>query len=247
VANAANALASLLGSKHRFQVLQSDPAAANLVDAAVARPVDDAHILGEILDIGEVDTTAPAILGMSVRKSGRTTEFTTGTITVLNATVSVSYGVGQVARFENQIVTTGMSQGGDSGSLLVAGDALHAVGLLFAGSDQATIHNPIQAVLECLEVDLSGPQTTWVDRQVALEKAQLVAQSHESELMSRPNVVGIGTGLRQKNGKPTGEVAVVVMVKKKLPPSELLPENAIPAQIEGVPVDVQEVGEIKAQ
>ena len=63
---------------------------------------------------------------------------------MLNATVNVSYGVGQVARFENQIVTTAMSQGGDSGSLLVAGDALHAVGLLFAGSEQATIHNPIQ-------------------------------------------------------------------------------------------------------
>jgi len=184
---------------------------------------------------------------MSVRKSGRTTEFTTGTITVLNATVNVSYGVGQVARFENQIVTTPMSQGGDSGSLLVAGDALHAVGLLFAGSDQATIHNPIQAVLDCLEVDIAGSQTTWVDRQVALEKAQAVARAHEEELMSKPNVVGIGTGLRQKDGKPTGQVALVVMVRRKVPPSQLSSREAIPAQIEGVPVDVQEVGDIRAQ
>jgi hypothetical protein len=37
---------------------------------------------------------------------------------------------------------------------LVAGDALRAVGLLFAGSDQTTIHNPIQAVLDCLEVTI---------------------------------------------------------------------------------------------
>jgi hypothetical protein len=83
---------------------------------------------------------------MSVRKSGRTTGFSTGEIQVLDATVNVSYGTGRVAQFENQIVTDPISQGGDSGSLLVAGDALRAVGLLFAGSDQTTIHNPIQAV-----------------------------------------------------------------------------------------------------
>jgi hypothetical protein len=47
-----------------------------------------------------------------------------------------------------------MSQPGDSGSLLVAGEALLAVGLLFAGSDQATIYNPIDAVLSCLDVEL---------------------------------------------------------------------------------------------
>jgi hypothetical protein len=47
-----------------------------------------------------------------------------------------------------------MSQPGDSGSLLVAANSLQAVGLLFAGSDQTTIYNPIQAVLESLEVTL---------------------------------------------------------------------------------------------
>jgi hypothetical protein len=45
-----------------------------------------------------------------------------------------------------------MSRPGDSGSLLVARDALLAVGLLFAGSEQATIFNPIQDVLDALEV-----------------------------------------------------------------------------------------------
>jgi hypothetical protein len=125
-----------------------------LADAAVARPSDDDAILDEILEIGEVQGTASAMLGMPVRKSGRTTGFTTGEITVLDATVTVGYGTGRTAIFENQIVTGAMSQGGDSGSLLVAADAPEAVGLLFAGSDQATIHNPIQAVLDCLEVDL---------------------------------------------------------------------------------------------
>ena len=53
--------------------------------------------------------------------------------------------------------------------------------------------------------------------------------------------------MRQRGGKPTDDVAVVVMVKAKVPPSQLAPEDIIPAQIEGVPVDVQEVGEIRAQ
>jgi hypothetical protein len=150
----ANLLARLLGSRHRLEALQADPTATNLVDAAVARPVNDSEILDEILDIGEVQGTAPAVLGMPVRKSGRTTAFTTGEIVVLDATVSVSYGVGRTARFEDQIVTSPMSQGGDSGSLLVDGNSLQAVGLLFAGSDQSTIHSPIQAVLDGLDIDL---------------------------------------------------------------------------------------------
>ena len=243
----ANALAELLGSKHRLRAYQSDPGAANLVDAAVARPLDDGDILDEILGIGVVQSTKPATLGMSVRKSGRTTGLTSGTITVLNATVNISYGPGRSARFENQIVTSGMSQGGDSGSLLVAGDSLHAVGLLFAGSGQATIHNPIQSVLDCLEVVIAGAGEGEAEVQTALRKAEAVKQAYESELMSKPNVVGVGTGLRQKDGKPTDIVAVVVMVEKKLPPSQLAPEDVIPAQIEGVPVDVQEVGELRAQ
>jgi hypothetical protein len=154
IANMANALARLLGSKHRLQAMQSDPTASNLVDAAVARPLDNNDILAEILLIGIVGGMTDATLGMSVRKSGRTTGLTTGEITVLEATVDVGYGSGRTARFDEQIVTSPMSSPGDSGSLLVAGDSLHAVGLLFAGSDQTTIHNPIQAVLDCLEVEI---------------------------------------------------------------------------------------------
>lgn len=154
VAEFANKLATLTSSKHQLQAIQADPAASNQVDAAVARPINDEDILDDILEIGVVNGTVPATLGMSVRKSGRTTEFTTGEITVLAATVTVNYGANRNALFENQIVTGPMSQGGDSGSLVVAGDSLAAVGLLFAGSDQSTIINPIQAVLDCLEVNI---------------------------------------------------------------------------------------------
>jgi hypothetical protein len=149
-----NLLAGVLGSKHRIETLQSDPQAVNHVDAALARPVIQDDVLDEVLAIGEIDGTEIGGLGMSVRKSGRTTSFTTGKINLINATVEINYGGSRTARFEDQLVSGPMSQGGDSGSLVVAGDSLKAVGLLFAGSAQSTIFNPIQAVEDCLEIKI---------------------------------------------------------------------------------------------
>jgi hypothetical protein len=108
---------------------------------------------GEIRGIGLVSGTKGASLGQTVRKSGRTTDFTTGTITLLNATVNVAYGA-KTARFVGQVITTPMSQGGDSGSLIVDGSENKAVGLLYAGSPQATIFNPIIEVLNALQIDI---------------------------------------------------------------------------------------------
>ena len=151
VVSVANWLAALIGSHHRLDVTQQDPLATNSVDAAVARPVNDADVADEIVDIGVVSGTEQPGLGMKVRKSGRSSALTTGEITVLDATITVGYG-DRSARFDGQIVAGPMSQPGDSGSLLVAADSPKAVGLLFAGSDQATIFNPIGAVLDALGV-----------------------------------------------------------------------------------------------
>lgn len=126
----------------------------NLVDAAVARPTNESDLLDAILEIGHVEGVLQPELGMNVRKSGRTTGLTSGTITVVDTTVTVGYGGNRMARFDDQFLTTPMSEGGDSGSLLVDGTALKAVGLLFAGSDKTTVFSPIQAVLDALEVTL---------------------------------------------------------------------------------------------
>jgi hypothetical protein len=90
---------------------------------------------------------------MRVRKSGRTTDYTEGSITLLNATVNVSYG-NKTARFTGQVITGPMSQGGDSGSLIVDAVENRAVGLLYAGSNLATIFNPIDKVLTALNVTI---------------------------------------------------------------------------------------------
>jgi len=153
-AHLGNALAAIIGSQHRVAARRVNLEAVNVVDAAVAKPVNDADVLDEILKIGQISGTVEAQLGMSVRKSGRTTGYTTGEILTIDATVSVNYGGGRTATFENQLISGPMSQGGDSGSLVVAGDSQEAVGLLFAGSDQSTIFNPITPVLDCLEVEL---------------------------------------------------------------------------------------------
>ena len=154
VAALISAGARMIGSQHQLKALKVRAQATNLVDAAVARPVSDDIILDEIREIGEVSGTTSASLGQSVRKSGRSTGFTTGIITVMDATVTVSYGTNKTATFEDQIITGAMSAPGDSGSLLVDGGSQRAVGLLFAGSDQTTIHSPIQAVLDCLNVTI---------------------------------------------------------------------------------------------
>jgi hypothetical protein len=247
VAGVANTLARWVGSSHRLQAIRANAQAANLVDAAVARPVNDAEIVDDILEVGTVVGTIPAALGMAVRKSGRTTATTSGQVVVLDATVSISYGSGLSATFEKQIVSTPMSQGGDSGSLLVTNDGLLAVGLLFGGSEQATIHNPIQAVLDCLDVSLAGTAAAKGEAQIAVERAQAVRQTYAADLMKKPNVVGVGVGLQHTGGQRTDRVALVVMVDRKLPLDQLAPEERLPREINGVPVDVKEVGELRAQ
>jgi len=93
-----------------------------------------------------------AAVGQQVLKVGRTTQVTIGRVLAVDATVSVFYGAPGVAVFRHQILTTAMSAGGDSGSLLMSTPALDAVGLLFAGSPFITIYNHISEVEVALGV-----------------------------------------------------------------------------------------------
>ena len=76
----------------------------------------------------------------------------------VGATVNVGYGSG-VARFIDQIVVVGggFSAGGDSGSLVVTQKGGNKpVGLLFAGSANSTIINPIGPILTAFGVTIDG-------------------------------------------------------------------------------------------
>ena len=129
---------------------------SNLVDAAVAE--GQFHDLDrEVYWTGRVRgwrRKAGVTVGTLVQKTGRTTNYTTGRITAVSATVDVGYGGGRVARFVDQIITTNISAGGDSGSLVATLDNI-AVGLLFAGSSIATIVNQIENVRSLLRVEVA--------------------------------------------------------------------------------------------
>jgi hypothetical protein len=99
-------------------------------------------------------TAAPAV-GISVEKYGRTTQLTLGTITAINATITVNYGPSGNATFSNQIIVQSgkpVLKAGDSGSLLVTSSGLNPVGLLFAGDSTGkyAVANDINAVLTAL-------------------------------------------------------------------------------------------------
>ena len=122
----------------------------NIVDCAIAEGDFD-DLDREIYWNDYVQGMVAPVLGMRLQKTGRTTGHTTGTITSVNATVNVGYGGGNVAKFVNQIVTTLMGQGGDSGSLMLDMNN-NAVGLLFAGSATMTIACPIKPVMSSLGI-----------------------------------------------------------------------------------------------
>jgi len=149
-----NWLAKLLGSRHRVMAFQEVPG-RNLVDAAIARPLSDDLVEKRIFEIGVPKGTREATLGTQIKKSGRTTGFTTGRITQIDVTTQVSYGEGQDAIFEEQLMAGAMSKGGDSGSAVLDEEDF-VVGLLFAGSDAATIINPIKFVLNALNVEIAA-------------------------------------------------------------------------------------------
>jgi hypothetical protein len=93
---------------------------------------------------------------------------------------------------------------------------------------------------------VSEPEFAGGETQEITAKAQAAKQAHGAFLLSLPNVVGVGVGLRMRRGEPTGEVALVVMVKRKIPDTELAPDQLIPRELDGVPIDVLEVGDLKA-
>ena len=144
------------------------PQLGSNVDAAIAelRP-GTMDSTGYIEDIGVPSSivVAPSI-GLSVAKSGRTTGFTTGTISSINTSVNVQYqkgcGSGKkfIVSYTNQVVINSsiFSAGGDSGSLIVTSDSNHnPVALLFAGSSTTTIGNPMGEVLDKISEALNQP------------------------------------------------------------------------------------------
>ena len=150
IADFLNSIAKVMGSDARLQAVTTQ-AEDNLVDAAIARPLNPADVKDEILEIGPLAGVASGTLGMAIKKSGRTTGLTTGEIQQVNVTSTVQYGDNKTALFTDQLMAGAMSQGGDSGSA-VLDTQNRLIGLLFAGSENSTIINRIEHVFSALGV-----------------------------------------------------------------------------------------------
>jgi hypothetical protein len=153
-----------IGSLYSFVPIDFTAGHSNTVDAAIA--ISSTDQLGNSTPANgygtpSSTTVAPSI-GLAVQKYGRTTQLTKGSISAINATVTVSYGNNENATFVNQIIVStkgAFIKAGDSGSLLVTNNAAASpVGLLFAGNQSGTysIANPISAVLGAFGVTIDG-------------------------------------------------------------------------------------------
>ena len=256
-----------------FFNLESDPAPK--VDAAIAQivtgkvdPLGNILYLGATATNGIPDPGAPhagsgvaAAINMAVAKSGRTTGLTCSSVLATNTTTSVQYqkGCGTGATFSvsytNLVSVVGgsFSSEGDSGSLIVTQNTADAVALLFAGSDQDTIGNPISTVLNTskflgpgnavptvvgnathavigctLPAKPAGAVQTLAASAVtseALQKATVARDAHAPELLAHPEVQAVGVGGSYDN---PAEAAILFFVTKGQP------RTNIPAQVDGI-------------
>jgi hypothetical protein len=232
------------------------------VDAAIAQIQAGAvDTTGAILGIGTISSTpAPAAINQKVKKSGRTTGTTSSTVSGLNATINVGYsdecaGDSFTAQFTGQILVSNRGSrflaGGDSGSLMVENVSTNPrpVGLLYAGSSSIAVANPIQDVLDHFGVTMvgaasgassavagAGGGTASAAAAQGLERALQVQQARGDEFLRVPGAVGHAVGAAN------GRAAIQVLVETITPAARA----AIRDEVDGVPVVLEEVGQVRA-
>ncbi|WP_051265073.1 chymotrypsin family serine protease [Nakamurella lactea] len=161
----------------------------------------------EVAEIGTVKGTKTATLGMAVRKRGRTTGLTYGSVDGLSLTVNVDYGDGigvkqltdQVSIAADTTKNAMFSDHGDSGSVIVDGSG-YVVGLLFAGAGAGTVANPIASVLSELNVSMlvgkallkdfkDGRKDIIKDKELLKERKDLIKEHKEFAKELRKDVI----------------------------------------------------------
>lgn len=77
-----------------------------------------------------------------------------------------------------------------------------------------------------------------------IEQVLQVKKKVNWKLMKKMNVTGVGIGYKETEGKLTGEVGLVVLVKRKIALSQLASKDTVPKEIQGIYTDVKAVGDI---
>jgi hypothetical protein len=226
------------------------------IDAAIAQVrAGQVSPDGSILEIGPIaNTTAQAFVGQAVKKSGRTTGLTRSAVSALHATITVGYtdecaGNSFTVEYKDQIIISNKGSrfiaGGDSGSLMLEDVAANprAVGLLYAGSRSIAVANPIDPVLSHFDVTLVGGTAsagvttaaeTGPGSKRGLATTIAVQERHAREMMRVPGAIGHAVG--------AGNSPVIKILVTEITPRA---QAAAPRQFEGIPVVLEEVGEVK--
>jgi hypothetical protein len=132
---------------------------SNTMDAAIAEVVQEIDPIFLINKKSKISGATKPQNRMRVEKVGRTTGHTKGKITTRNLDIKVDFD-GKEIDFQDQFEITGNNgtmfcDGGDSGSLIFESNSLHAVGLLFAGTDDGTTFaTPINEILSTFSVKI---------------------------------------------------------------------------------------------
>ena len=139
-----------------------------IADAAIAEVTDPACVTNVIRYIGATPTKTRKLtsVGVSVQKSGDETGDTPGTVIGLNGRVG-QFNINGISNISlvDTIITSGMSEPGDSGALLLD-NQYNAIGLLFGGQERinsktgakeyiASWFTPIETILQALGVDFA--------------------------------------------------------------------------------------------
>ena len=85
-----------------------------------------------------------------------------------------------------------------------------------------------------------------MDQDQIIRQIAEVKNRYETELFELANVVGVGVGYKEIAHELTDQIALIVSVTEKKALSELAVEDVVPAELNGVLTDVQEVGQLKA-
>ncbi len=151
------------GSQGDLVARLSRDAMSSSLDAAVAELAGSRDLVNDQFELAPVRGVSWAQFGMEVVKSGRRTGITRGRVTGVEGTARMNYsGVNRLIRnvmtIEPRVDRGQVSAGGDSGSLWLQEETMHAVGLHFAGGDnpELALAMDIQPILDALKVRV-GP------------------------------------------------------------------------------------------
>ena len=182
--NCVTSPADVIGNLAAFVNVVADGTTQNLVDAAImstnknlvdsrtptggygipaSNLVNNGKVITAAPFTGQIVTTAP-FLGQQLQKFGRTTGYTQGKVTAINAQITIPYGNGN-AVFVNQIEVIAIGSSvvfgsfGDSGALAVD-FSRNPVGLLFATNGNNAFLNPFGQVLNLLSFKVNSQLST---------------------------------------------------------------------------------------